>query len=309
MGLDLLHPHQSVMLQSLSPLLFGLQLASGQHGHHGVAHHAPELLCRDTNTSVYAEVCVPAFAEQVTPVTLAVKEVVDNDYCFDRVLTICEETNTVVQREICTYVYEREDVVTDCQTTQVTYDEKSETMKVTACGVQAPAYGYAADPYHGEHQVCHEEYQTQAYKVPLVTAPLTSSAALPTLPPRRSASPRTSPSLRSSARTRLRTSASTLPSSSMPPTPLTRRRSSSGSPAASRSPSPSTLRPAGSSTTRLLPTPSLLSTTPLTMLSTTLPPSTTLSTMDRSLPQQNLVKRLLFILFIERNTNWAFFCK
>merc|ERR1712032_878447 len=131
------------------------------HGHHAVhhaEHHAPELLCRDTNTSIYAEVCVPAFAEQVTPVTLAVKEVVDNDYCFDRVLTICEETNTVVQREICTYVYEREDVVTDCQTTQVTYDEKSETMKVTACGVQAPAYGYAADPYHGEHQVCHEEY-------------------------------------------------------------------------------------------------------------------------------------------------------
>ena len=129
-------------------------------------------------TLTYAEVCVPAFAEQVTPVTLAVKEVVDNDYCFDRVLTICEETNTVVQREICTYVYEREDVVTDCQTTQVTYDEKSETMKVTACGVQAPAYGYAADPYHGEHQVCHEEYQTQAYKVPLVTAPLTVQCSL-----------------------------------------------------------------------------------------------------------------------------------
>ena len=125
---------------------------------------------------------MPAFAEKVTPVTLAVKEVVDNDYCFDRVLTICEETNTVVQREICTYVYEREDVVTDCQTTQVTYDEKSETMKVTACGVQAPAYGHQAyghqEAYHGEHQVCHEEYQTQAYKVPLVTAPLTVQCEL-----------------------------------------------------------------------------------------------------------------------------------
>ena len=125
---------------------------------------------------------MPAFAEAVTPVTLAVKEVVDNDYCFDRVLTICEETNTVVQREICTFMYEREDVVTDCQTTQVTYDEKSETMKVTACGVQAPAYGHQAyghqEAYHGEHQVCHEEYQTQAYKVPLVTAPLTVKCEL-----------------------------------------------------------------------------------------------------------------------------------
>merc|ERR1711953_33091 len=47
-------------------------------------------------------VCVPAFADQVTPVTLAVKEVVDNDYCFDRVLTVCEETSTIVEREICT---------------------------------------------------------------------------------------------------------------------------------------------------------------------------------------------------------------
>ena len=120
---------------------------------------------------------MPAFAEKVTPVTLAVKEVVDNDYCFDRVLTICEETNTVVQREICTFVYEREDVVTDCQTTQVTYDQKSETMKVTACGVQDPAYGHQ-EAYHGEHQVCREEYQTQAYMVPLVTAPLTVKCEL-----------------------------------------------------------------------------------------------------------------------------------
>ena len=121
---------------------------------------------------------MPAFAEQVTPVTLAVKEVVDNDYCFNRVLTICEETSTVVQGEICTYVYEREDVVTDCQTTQITYDEKSETMKVTACGVQDPAYGYGADPYRGEHQVCHEKNQTQAYKVPLVIAPLIVQCSL-----------------------------------------------------------------------------------------------------------------------------------
>merc|ERR1711970_1124500 len=136
--------------------------------------YAPEFYCRDTNTSVYAEVCVPAFAEKVTPVTLAVKEVVDNDYCFDRVLTICEETSTVVEREICTYEYEREDVVAPCTTTQVTYDQKSETMKVTACGATTPGYGqpHGYGYGKGEHQTCREEYQTQAYKVPLVTAPL-----------------------------------------------------------------------------------------------------------------------------------------
>merc|ERR1712121_623032 len=165
MGLNL---QPSVMLVLLLLPCF-LPLASCLHGY---GHPpAPELLCRDTNTSIYAEVCVPAFAEQVTPVTLAVKEVVDNDYCFDRVLTICEETSTVVEREICTYEYEREDVVAPCTTTQVTYDEKSETMKVTSCGAsgygQPHGYGYGK----GEHQVCREEYQTQAYRVPLVTAP------------------------------------------------------------------------------------------------------------------------------------------
>merc|ERR1712123_82247 len=137
--------------------------------------YAPQYHCRDTNSSIYAEVCVPAFTEKVTPVTLAVKEVVDNDYCFDRVLTVCEETSTTVDREICTYVYEREDVTAPCTTTQVTYEEKSETMKVTTCG----ASGYGSPGYgHGEHQYCREEYQTQAYKVPLVTVPLEVSCSL-----------------------------------------------------------------------------------------------------------------------------------
>ena len=137
--------------------------------HHAPAYgYAPEYYCRDTNTSIYAEVCVPAFAEQVTPVTLATKVVVDADYCFDEVLTVCEETNEIVEREICTYEYAREDVTAPCTTTQVTYDDRAETMKVTTCaasGYGTPGYG------HGEHQYCREEYQTQAYKVPLVTVP------------------------------------------------------------------------------------------------------------------------------------------
>merc|ERR1711971_635524 len=116
--------------------IFSVTLAAALADIHAPAHgygYAPEFYCRDTNTSIYAEVCVPAFADQVTPITLAVKEVVDNDYCFDRVLTVCEETSTIVEREICTYAYEQEDVVAPAQTTQVTYETKTETMKVTAC--------------------------------------------------------------------------------------------------------------------------------------------------------------------------------
>merc|ERR1712018_463305 len=172
MGIDC----QSAELATCFVLFISALIGAASAAVHAPAYgYAPEFTCRDTNSSIYAEVCVPAFTEKVTPVTLAVKEVVDNDYCFDRVLTVCEETSTTVEREICTYEYEREDVTAPCTTTQVTYDEKSETMKVTTCG----ASGYGSPGYgHGEHQVCREEYQTQAYKVPLATVPLEQACSL-----------------------------------------------------------------------------------------------------------------------------------
>merc|ERR1712026_603435 len=55
---------------------------------------------------------------------------------------------------------------------------------VTACG--AAGYGYGHQGYgQGEHQVCREEYQTQAYKVPLVTYPLEVSCSLSYPAPRK----------------------------------------------------------------------------------------------------------------------------
>merc|ERR1712186_276220 len=161
------HCYRGLGLSNMWAFYISALIGAASAAVHAPAYgYAPEYYCRDTNTSVYAEVCVPAFTEKVTPVTLAVKEVVDNDYCFDRVLTVCEETSTTVEREICTYVYEKEEVVAPCTPTQV-----------TACG--AAGYGYGHQSYgHGEHQVCREESQTQAYKVPLVTAPLEVSCML-----------------------------------------------------------------------------------------------------------------------------------
>merc|ERR1712128_260038 len=177
------HTNNMQVFFILTVTLASASAANPGYGYAPQPTYAPQYSCRDTNTSIYAEVCVPAFAEKVTPVTLAVKEVVDNDYCFDRVLTSCEETSTVVEREICTYVYEREDVTAPSTTTQVTYDQKSETMKVTRCGASGygqQGYGHQAQGYgqQGEHQVCREEYQTQAYKVPLVTVPLEVTCSL-----------------------------------------------------------------------------------------------------------------------------------
>ena len=48
-------------------------------------------------------------------VTMAVGEVVDSDYCFDRALTISEETSTVVRRDVCNYVYERGFICIQCE--------------------------------------------------------------------------------------------------------------------------------------------------------------------------------------------------
>merc|ERR1711936_1547329 len=118
--------------------------------------YGPQYHCRDTNTSVYAEVCVPAFTTVDKPITLDVKVVEDNDYCYQQITTLC------------TYSYQNKVTTLDARVTQVTYAEKSETMKVTSCKPSGYGDHYGA----GEHQYCREEYQTQAYKVPLVTEPL-----------------------------------------------------------------------------------------------------------------------------------------
>ena len=81
--------------------------------------YEPAWQCRDTNTSVYAEVCVPAFADQTTPVVLAVKNVVDNDYCYNQIRTVCEETTRTEAREICTYNYVKKEEQMPAVTTQV----------------------------------------------------------------------------------------------------------------------------------------------------------------------------------------------
>jgi len=150
------------LLALLAPALIAAEADTG-YG------YAPQVYCRDTNTSVYAQVCVPAFTTKVTPVTLDIKKVVDNDYCYEQIRTVCEETTKVQPRKICTYKYNSVKETLGAQTTQVTYETKTETMKVTTC---KPS-GYGHQGYGGgEHQYCHEEYQTQSFKVPLVTEPL-----------------------------------------------------------------------------------------------------------------------------------------
>ena len=101
--------------------------------------HQPKYYCRDTNTSIYAEVCVPGFTTETKPVELAVKNVVDDKYCYTQTQTECEETTKTEDREICTYTYVSKAEKRDATTTRVTYEEKSETMKVTCLLYTSPS--------------------------------------------------------------------------------------------------------------------------------------------------------------------------
>merc|ERR1712099_230516 len=123
--------------------------------------YGPQYHCRDTNTSVYAEVCVPAF-------TNVEKEVVlDNYYCYEQITTVCSLTTRESSHTLCTYSYQDKTDTLPARITQVGYVDKSETMKVTSCKPSGYGDHYGA----GEHQYCREEYQTQAYKVPTVDTP------------------------------------------------------------------------------------------------------------------------------------------
>lgn len=158
-------------------IILAFALVAAVSADQGYGYQQPKAYCRDTNTSIYAEVCVPGFAPEAKPVDLAIKNVAEDEFCFTQTQTECEETTKNVEREICTYAYEQRREKLDATTTKLTYEDKSETMKVTTCS----ASGYAPKPYSpygphahesGEHQYCREEYQTQEYRLPKVDEPL-----------------------------------------------------------------------------------------------------------------------------------------
>merc|ERR1719278_2163888 len=109
---------------------------------------------------------LPQFAPTVTPETLAVKIVVPETFCYQRVITTCVETNSINTHTLCTSTYaavEQKFPVEDPlagHITQIGYDEKSETMKVTAC--RATGYGnhYGA----GEHNTANKNTEPKPTK-------------------------------------------------------------------------------------------------------------------------------------------------
>ncbi len=150
----------------------------GGYGHQPHPQPPPKLYCRPTNTSIYAEVCVPGVESRTNPVGLNIKRVEDDQFCYTKTSTSCREETRTIQRDVCTYEYDQQKVKAGATVTQVTYEEKAETMKVTTCRPTPPAYGgygHQPEPHYGEsgeYQKCRGEYQTQQYRVPKVDQPL-----------------------------------------------------------------------------------------------------------------------------------------
>ena len=91
------------------------------HVPHGGYGYGPQIHCRNTTNTVNANVCVPAFTEKVTPITLEVKEVEDSDYCYDQIRTVCTETSSISSHELCTYSYAPKTETLPAQVTQVSH--------------------------------------------------------------------------------------------------------------------------------------------------------------------------------------------
>lgn len=104
---------QNLSFQTFFLTLLSVSMAFASHG------YGPHISCRNTTNTVTAEVCVPAFTEKITEITLAVKEVQDNDYCYEQIRTVCEITETINQHELCTYSYAPKTDILPAQVTQV----------------------------------------------------------------------------------------------------------------------------------------------------------------------------------------------
>jgi hypothetical protein len=122
-------PRQSLFLV----LVLSASVALADQGY----GYAPKFYCRDTNTSIYAEVCVPGIDTATKPVELNIKNVVDDKYCYTQTSTKCEEQTKPIEREVCTY----------------TYSSKAEKMPATfiqvrpKCSVIECILGYSTNSY------------------------------------------------------------------------------------------------------------------------------------------------------------------
>merc|ERR1712088_940600 len=136
--------------------------------HYG--YEEPKHNCTVRDVTEVADVCTPAFKTTCADVELAIKKIVDVEFCYDVTRTVCTETIEEIPNEVCTYSYQQKEEDTTAKTVEVTFEKKTDTQMVTVC--QPTGYGYGHGGYgHGGygHNYCNEVAQETQYNVPVVT--------------------------------------------------------------------------------------------------------------------------------------------
>lgn len=119
-----------------------------------------------------AEVCTPAFETVCENVDLAIKRIVDVEFCYTVTRTVCTESIEEIDNEVCSYSYQRHEEATTAKTVEVTFEKQTNVQMVTVCQ-PTPSYGgYGHGGYSSGygHNYCKEVAQETAYNVPVVTA-------------------------------------------------------------------------------------------------------------------------------------------
>jgi len=112
------------------------------YGHHapaygGYGYEEPKHNCTVQDVTEIAEVCTPAFETVCENIDLAIKIIVDKEFCYDVTRTVCTETIEEIPNEVCSYDYQKKEEATTAKTVEVTFKKESKVQMVTVC---APTY-------------------------------------------------------------------------------------------------------------------------------------------------------------------------
>merc|ERR1711997_1426867 len=98
---------------------------------------------------------------------MGIKIIVEVDFTYTVVRTVCTESIEVVPQEVCSYSYTTTEEETTAKTVEVTFEKQTDVQMVTVCQPEHHGYGGYGHGGYG-HNYCKEVAQTTAYNVPIV---------------------------------------------------------------------------------------------------------------------------------------------
>jgi len=118
-------------------------------------------ICEEANPSNKVKVCVPEFETKPQRLHFYSQETYDEEYCYYKTLTICDQSGTDVKRDVCTFKYLEKTHNVPATNVQVSFERHSEKMGITNCKHVKSDYGQV-------EEVCEIQYVSQHFKLPIV---------------------------------------------------------------------------------------------------------------------------------------------